>query len=199
MAEPARRLRLVEAAHARDVLTDEQVMERVAKGDREAFAELYDRFGARVFGLIRKVVRDPARSEEVTQEVFTEIWRTATRFDESKGAPRTWILTMAHRRGIDCVRSEQASRNRDVRVGQRDAVRPFDEVAEQVETSMEHERVRAALDSLTELQREAVELAYFKGLTYREVSELLDTPLGTIKTRMRDGLIRLRDTLGVTA
>lgn len=192
-----RRLRAVpDAAPAR--ATDEELLARVAKGDQAAFGELYDRTAGLVYGVIRKVVRDPARSEEVAQEVLTEIWRTATRFDSDKGSASTWMLTMAHRRAIDCVRSVQASRDRDERVGHRDRVRPFDEVSEQVQTNEEHDQVREALDVLTDLQREAVELAYYGGYTYREVSELLDAPLGTIKTRMRDGLIRLRDALGVT-
>jgi RNA polymerase sigma-70 factor, ECF subfamily len=126
------------------------------------------------------------------------VWRTATRFDASRGSAQTWVLTMAHRRAVDRVRSEQASRNRNDRVGHRDQSRAFDEVAEQVETSLEQDQVREALEALTELQREAVELAYYKGYTYREVAEVLDAPLGTIKTRMRDGLIRLRDAMGVT-
>jgi RNA polymerase sigma-70 factor, ECF subfamily len=128
-----------------------------------------------------------------------EVWRTATRFDPSRGSARTWILTIAHRRAIDRVRSEQAARDRLQKVAQRDHQRDFDEVSERVEVRLEQEQVRAALGTLTDLQREAVELAYYQGYTYREVSELLDTPLGTIKTRMRDGLIRLRDALGVGA
>ena len=150
-----------------------------------------------VYGVVRKVVRDPSQSDEVTQEVFVEVWRTATRFEAERGSVTAWVLTMAHRRAIDRVRSEQASRDRTERVGHRDRTRPFDEVSENVETSFEHQQVRAALDHLTDLQREAVELAFYGGYTYREVAELLDAPLGTIKTRMRDGLIRLRDAMGV--
>lgn len=173
-------------------------MAAVARGDQAAFGELYDRVGGTVHGVVRKVVRDPAQSEEVTQEVMVEVWRTAVRFDADKGSVRTWILTMAHRRAIDRVRSEQASRDRDDKVGARETVREFDVVAEEVERHFEHQQVRDALRELTDLQRQAVELAYYGGYTYREVAELLDTPLGTVKTRMRDGLIRLRDTLGVT-
>lgn len=168
-----------------------------SKGDREAYEALFDRVAPKVVGVCRRVVRDPARSEEVAQEVLTEVWRSAKRFDPDKGSAMTWIMTIAHRRSVDCVRSVQASRDRDERVGRRDRDRAFDVVSEEVEIREDHERVRAALDSLTDLQREVVDLAYYGGHTYREVAELLDTPLGTIKTRMRDGLIRLRDAMGV--
>lgn len=176
---------------------DDDLMAAIARGDEEAFAELYDRMAAYVHGVTRRVVRDPAQAEEVTQEVFVEVWRTAARFDGTRGSVRTWVLTMAHRRAVDRVRSEQASRDRTDRMGSRDHDRPFDQVAEDVETRFEHQQVRSALDTLTALQREAVELAFYGGYTYREVAELLDTPLGTVKTRLRDGLIRLRDAMGV--
>lgn len=179
--------------------SDETLLRDVAKGSREAFDELYDRYAGRVHGVIRKVLRDPALSEEVAQEVFVEIWRTATRYDPDRGSASTWIFTMAHRRAVDRVRSVQSARDRTERVGRSEQARPFDEVSEEVETRLEHRQVREALDRLTELQREAVELAYYGGYTYREVAELLGTPLGTVKTRIRDGLIRLRDALGVTA
>ena len=176
---------------------DEHLLLEVARGDQAAYEALFDRVSGQVYGVVRRVVRDPAQSEEVAQEVLVEVWRTAARFDPARGSAGTWILTMAHRRAIDRVRSEQASRDRNHRVGSRQHRREFDEVAEQVEVAFEHEQVRRALGTLTDLQREAVELAYYKGHTYREVAELLDTPLGTVKTRMRDGLIRLRDALGV--
>ncbi|MFP4149022.1 MAG: ECF RNA polymerase sigma factor SigK [Nitriliruptoraceae bacterium] len=179
------------------VQDEEALLAAVARGDQAAFAALYDRIAPLVHGVVRRVVRDPAQSEEVTQEVLVELWRTAVRFDPDRGTARAWILTMAHRRAIDRVRSEQSSRDRTARVAGREHTRPFDDVAEQVETSLEHDRVRTALATLTDLQRQAVELAYYQGYTYREVAELLDTPLGTIKTRMRDGLIRLRDAMGV--
>ncbi len=173
-------------------------MEQVARGDQQAFALLYDRFADRVYGLVRRVLRDPSQSEEVVQEVFVAAWRQARRYDASKGQVATWLLTLSHRRAVDRVRSEQASRNREERVVRGERGRAFDSVAEQVETTLEHEQVRRALDELTDLQREAVELAYFGGNTYREVAELLGAPLGTVKTRLRDGLMRLRDALGVT-
>jgi RNA polymerase sigma-70 factor (ECF subfamily) len=169
----------------------------VAGGDETAFAVLYDRLGGLVHGVARRVLRDVSHAEEVTQEVFVEIWRTASRFDATRGSARTWSLTLAHRRAVDRVRSEQSSRDRNVRVGRRDRVRAFDPVSERVELHDEHDRVRGALDRLTDLQREAVHLAYYGGLTHREVAELLDVPVGTVKTRLRDGLIRLRDAMGV--
>ena len=193
---PDRRLAAVPPV-APGQLEDHELMSAVARGDEAAFAELYDRMARLVYGVVRKVVRDPSQSEEVTQEVFVEVWRTATRFEVGRGSARTWVLTMAHRRAIDRVRSEQASRDRTERVGHRERMRAFDEVAEEVETTFEHQQVRAALDHLTDLQREAVELAFYGGYTYREVAELLGAPLGTVKTRMRDGLIRLRDAMGV--
>ena len=197
MSNASRKLRAAPLGHHEPTLTDDEVLQLVARGDREAFTSLYDRFSGKVYGIVRRVLRDPSQSEEVAQEVFLEVWRQAPRFDLERGSATTWILTMAHRRAIDRVRSEQSSRDRQERVGQRDHVRPFDTVAETVEVRIEHQQVRHALEGLTDLQREAIELAYYGGKTYREVAELLDTPLGTVKTRMRDGLIRLRDTLGV--
>lgn len=173
-------------------------MGEVAKGDQAAFANLYDRIDGQVFGLVRRVLRDPSQSEEVMQEVLLEVWRQATRFDAGRGSAAGWIMTMAHRRAVDRVRSEQASRVREDHVGALDAaMAPFDEVTEGVEARLEQQQVRSALGGLTALQREAIELAYYGGYTYREVAELLDTPLGTVKTRLRDGLIRMRDQLGV--
>jgi RNA polymerase sigma-70 factor (ECF subfamily) len=174
------------------------LMARVARGDTDAFAELYDLMAPRVYGLIRRVLRNPAQSEEVTQEVMVEIWRTATRYDADRGSLTSWVLTMAHRRAIDRVRSEQSSSDREHAVAAASSTTEYDEVAEAVTTNLEVEQVRHCLSSLTELQRESVTLAYYGGYSYREVAELLDAKLATIKARMRDGLIRLRDCLGMT-
>jgi RNA polymerase sigma-70 factor (ECF subfamily) len=190
-----RRSRLLPGADAPVTLDD--LLQRAARGDTAAFEAVYDQMANVVYGVICRVLRDPAQSEEVAQEVLVEVWRTATRFDPDKGGAATWILTMAHRRAIDRVRSAQAAHDREERVAHRDHVPAFDEVAEQVETRLEHEQVRRCLAGLTELQRESVTLAYYGGYTYREVGELLEVPLGTIKTRLRDGLIRLRDCMGV--
>lgn len=173
------------------------LMVRVARGEQAAFAQLYDQLADRVFGLVRRVLRDPAQSEEVTQEVFVELWRTAPHFQPERGSVMTWTMTIAHRRAVDRVRATQAATDRDARVAATQHDRPFDTVADEVAGNLERQQVRRCLDGLTELQRESIGLAYYQGYTYREVSRLLDTPLGTIKTRLRDGLIRLRDCLGV--
>ncbi len=178
--------------------TPAELMARVARGDTDAFSHLYDQMAPRVFGLIRRVLRNPAQSEEVTQEVMVEVWRTATRYDADRGSPTSWILTMAHRRAIDRVRSEQSATDREQAVAAASSTTAYDEVAEAVTTNLEVEQVRHCLSALTELQRESVTLAYYGGYSYREVAELLDAKLATIKARMRDGLIRLRDCLGVT-
>lgn len=177
----------------------EELLDRVARGDEAAFGALYDAFSARVFGLATRVVRDPQQAQDVTQEVFLEIWRRASRFDRTKGSAVSWVLTLAHSRSVDRVRSAQAARVRETTVAQRSTVREVDTVVEQVEASLERRAVRRCLGSLTDLQRESVQLAYYSGYTYAEVATLVKAPLPTVKTRMRDGLIRLRDCLGVTA
>lgn len=174
-----------------------ELLQRVARGDEAAFASLYDLLIGPLFGVIRRVVRDPAQSEEVAQEVMVELWRCAPRYSPSRGSALTWATTVAHRRAVDWVRSAQASADREDRVGRRDVGRPFDEVAEQVSARLEQQQVRRCLDTLTDLQRESVLMAYYGGRTYSEVGETLGVPLGTIKSRLRDGLIRLRDCLGV--
>lgn len=182
-----------------DPATPEELLVRVARGSEAAFERLYDVVAGPVFGLVRRVVRDTAQSEEVTQEVLVELWRTAARFDPARGSALTWTLTMAHRRAVDRVRSAQARADREHRAGVGSAEREFDEVSETVATRLEQTQVRRCLSTLTKLQRESVMLAYYGGRTYSEVAKLLDIPLGTVKTRMRDGLIRLRDCMGVTA
>ncbi|MCZ3386640.1 MAG: ECF RNA polymerase sigma factor SigK [Actinomycetia bacterium] len=172
---------------------------RVAKGDDGAFAELYDVVTPAVFGLARRVIRQAEQAEEVAQEVLLEVWQQAPRFDPGRGTGFAWVMMMTHRRAVDRVRSAQSSIDREARVGQRSLAREHDEVVEVVEGRLEAEAVRECIGTLTDLQRESVTLAYFGGLTYSEGATRLGTPLGTIKTRMRDGLIRLRDCLGVTA
>ncbi|GLY48958.1 ECF RNA polymerase sigma factor SigK [Lentzea sp. NBRC 102530] len=178
--------------------TADDLLTLVARGDEAAFERLYDVVSGSVFGLIRRVVRDQAQSEEVFQEVMLEVWRTATRFDAERGSANAWILTLTHRRAVDRVRSAQAATHREDRAARLDPGRPFDEVSEQVDGKLEQRQVRRCLSFLTDLQRESVLLAYYQGYSYPEVASLLGIPLGTVKTRMRDGLIRLRDCMGVT-
>jgi RNA polymerase sigma-70 factor (ECF subfamily) len=164
----------------------DELLLRVAGGDQRAFEDLYTLVSGPVFGLVKRVVRDPAQSEEVAQEVLLELWRSAARFDPGRGSALAWVLTLAHRRAVD----------------QREALRAtpaFDQVAEEVEAGLEREWVRRCLARLTALQRQSVTLAYYEGYTYREVAERLSLPLGTVKTRMRDGLTRLRHCLGGAA
>ncbi|MEU7702409.1 sigma-70 family RNA polymerase sigma factor [Streptomyces sp. NPDC014891] len=174
-----------------------ELMGRVALGDQQAFTAVFDAVSGPVLGLVRTVLRDAAQSEEVAQEVLVEVWRTAARYQPERGSVMNWVLMLAHRRAVDRVRSEQAASDRERRAALLDHAAAYDEVVEQVEGRLEREQVRRCLRGLTELQHQSVTLAYYRGLTYREVAELLSVPLGTVKARMRDGLIRLRDCLGV--
>ena len=168
-----------------------------SRGDQGAFAALYDATSRRAFGLALRVVRDPAQAEEVTQEAYLEVWRTASRFDPDRGSAVAWLLTIVHRKAVDRVRSAEAASRRDVSYHQQNQPVAHDATAEAAEASLEARRVRGALQNLTEVQREALELAYFGGYTHTEVATMLDLPVGTAKTRIRDGLIRLRDAMGV--
>ena len=173
------------------------LLKRAARGDEAAFAEWYDATSARAFGLAVRVLRDRAQAEEVTQESYLDCWRHASRFDPERGSALSWLLTIVHRKAVDRVRSAEASDRRDTAYGQREVAVAHDETAETATASMEATRVRAALSDLTTKQREAVELAFLGGYTHSEVASMLDLPVGTAKTRIRDGLIRLRDALGV--
>ncbi|MGX7679049.1 ECF RNA polymerase sigma factor SigK [Jatrophihabitans sp. DSM 45814] len=189
----------VDAARAEP--TDELagLLAAASRGEEQAFASLYDKTSPRVYGMVVRVVRDAAQAAEVTQDVYLEVWRQSARFDASRSAVMPWLLMIAHRRAVDRVRSAQSSVVRDNRYAVLSTERPYDSVSEQVQTSLESQRVRKVMDDLTDAQREAVSLAYFGGYTHSEVAELLHIPLGTVKTRIRDGLIRLRDALGVTS
>lgn len=174
------------------------LVQRVAQGDKDAFASLYDLVAPRVHTVTTRVVRDPSMAEEVTQEVMVELWRTAARFDADRGSVTAWAVTIAHRRSVDRVRSTQASRDRDQRDVDRSPGSDHDVVAEEVAVTLERDELTEALDTLTGTQREAIELAYWSGYTYREVAQVLDVPEGTVKTRIRDGMARLRSRMDQT-
>lgn len=173
-------------------LTLDDALELVSTGDRSAFSDLYDEVAPMVYGMALRITRAPAFAEEVSQEVFVQIWQQAGRFDRSKGSAKSWIATLAHRRAVDAVRRNQSAMDRDAAVP---VDTPGPDAAEQAVVADEHDRVRAALGGLSEVQREAITLAYYGGLTYREVAERLDSPVGTVKTRIRDGLHQLRSHL----
>ncbi|MEV0453561.1 ECF RNA polymerase sigma factor SigK [Catellatospora methionotrophica] len=176
----------------------ESLLRAVARGDEAAFTRLYELVAPRVYGLARRVVRDPAQAEEVAQEALVEVWRTASRFDPARGSATAWVFTITHRRAVDRVRSEQAALDRVQRMAPEATQTPADEVVEQATARVQRQQVRRCIKTtLTDLQREAITLAYYGGYTYQQVAQLLGAGLPTVKTRMRDGLIRLRDCLGV--
>lgn len=174
------------------------LLERVADHDADAFAAFYDHTKARVFGLVTRVVRDRGYSEETTQEVYLQVWQNAAKFNPAAGSALAWLSTLAHRRAVDRVRAEQAGTQRESRYGAATAERASDVVADSAIIRDERRRVTECLDSLTDTQRECIELAYYGGLTYVQVSDRLSANLATIKSRMRDGLRGLRNCLGLT-
>jgi RNA polymerase sigma-70 factor (ECF subfamily) len=175
--------------------TEATLLARVATGDRRAFSELYDRMQHRVLGLTIRILKDAAQSEEVAQEVFLEVWQCASRFDAERGSAVAWILHKTHGKAVDRVRSSQAHQLRDLRIGIRDLAAPAENVSDVVELKVESERVGRALHALPAAQREAVRLAHLEGYSHSEVSELLHVPIGTVKTRIRTGILKLREEL----
>ena len=171
------------------------LIERVQHGDQDAFAEVYDAVAPMVFSAVSRVLRDPAMSEEVTQEVFVEIWTHAARFDPEKASVSTWAVTIARRRAIDRVRTEQSQRNRVEQLGRRrpEAVTLTDDAAV---TRIEGQRVDRAIADLPPDQREIIELAFIEGLSHSTIAARLGLPLGTVKGRVRGGLQRLSSAMG---
>jgi RNA polymerase sigma-70 factor (ECF subfamily) len=196
-ADPAARSQVpgreAEAAHLAELVA------RSSRGHEEAFSELYDLTASRIYGLVLRVLRSADHAAEVTQEVFVEVWRQSARYAPDKGSVLAWMSTMAHRRAVDRVRSVVSEVARDEHYAVTAVVREADRVWEDVEQKLDTERVRKGMASLTAIQREALGLAYFGGYTQTQVASLLKLPLGTVKTRIRDGLIGLRDALGVEA
>ena len=184
-----------EASNADPTLTD--LLLRVAQGDRSAFASFYQQTSKRVYGLARRVLIDPELSEDATQEVYLQVWNSADRFNPAAGSPMAWLMTLAHRRAVDKVRSEQSATDREARYGAATQSIDHDDVVDTVTQRLEAETVVKCLDTLTATQQESVRLAYYGGLTYREVAEKLGVAIPTIKSRIRDGLLRLKTCLGV--
>ena len=171
-------------------------MASCALGDEIAFAELYDLTLRRVYGTVLRVLRSPEHAEEVTQEVYVDIWRQAPKYAAEKGSVVAWVATMAHRRAVDRVRSVSSEIARDERYAYTDTERESDEVWDSVAQHHDVDRVRSALVTLTPIQQQAVQLAYYDGLTQSQIATVLHLPLGTVKTRIRDGLRRLATVLG---
>lgn len=176
----------------------DELLRRVARQDVDAFATFYDQTRARVYGLVTRVLRDRGYSEETTQDIYLQVWRTADAYNPAAGSPMSWLLTLAHRRAVDRVRSEQAASQRESRYGAANVEPPFDQVADSAILSDERRQVTDCLGALTDTQREAIQLAYYDGLTYVQVSEQLSANLATIKSRMRDAILGLRRCLGLT-
>lgn len=181
------------SATGRPARAAEELLVATGQGDVDAFATLYEILAPRVYGLVLRTLRDRHEAEEVAQEVLLQVWQTADRFDPARGSARSWVMTLAHRRAVDRVRSGAGSRRRDAAHAVSLDLPAYDETAAAAHASLDAQLVRAALAGLTPLQRQAVELAYFGGYTHQEVSRLLRVPLGTAKARIRDGLLRLRD------
>ncbi|MEU7766130.1 ECF RNA polymerase sigma factor SigK [Nocardia sp. NPDC049190] len=164
-------------------------------GDRAAFTEFYQLTSPRVFGITVRILRSHAAAEEVTQEVYLQVWSMADRYDATLASPLGWILMLAHRRAVDRVRAESSATSRDLVYAHAHLGRDHDVVAESVAQRIEEQQVAGCLDALTPTQREAIALAYYSGYTYREVADRLAVPLPTVKTRIRDGLKRLEKCL----
>ena len=171
----------------------------IAARDEEAFSEMYRQTSSLVYGVALRVTRDSVLAQDVLQETFLQVWQEASRFDSALGSLRGWLMTIAHRRAVDRVRREQSARVRDTTYGLQSIDRDHDSVAEVVELRAEHRRVRAALETLSPIQRAAIDLAYVQGMTQSQVADELGIPLGTAKTRLRDGLLKLRESIGVSA
>jgi RNA polymerase sigma-70 factor, ECF subfamily len=176
-----------------------ELMGRIANGDQTAFADFYDATSRTVYGIVLRVLRDRAQAEEVAQEVYVEAWTSAPRFDAELGSPTGWLNTIAHRKAVDRVRSSERNLAREQRHFNAEAQQVTADTSDIVVAQDESQRVREALDQLPEAQRTALRMAYFEGRTYREVAEFLELPLGTVKTRIRDAMKRLRHHLGEAA
>jgi RNA polymerase sigma-70 factor (ECF subfamily) len=189
----------VVASHPGTTAADHTALERMARGDSEGLAELYDRHGRLVYSLALRILRDQGDAEDVVQEVFSQAWREASRYRASRGNVVAWLMTLARSRAIDRLRGRR-SRPEPMAdpaavVDMPDLAQPVDE---QLALSGQAEQIRSALEELSLLQRVAIELAFYEGLTHAEIAERLELPLGTVKTRIRQGLLKLKDRLAGT-
>ncbi|MHA7294359.1 ECF RNA polymerase sigma factor SigK [Arthrobacter sp. HLT1-21] len=184
------------SANTGDTLVE--LLYKTGQGNEEAFTLFYRNTAGRVHGLARRVIRDPDLSSDTSQEVYLQVWRTAALYDPSVGSPMAWLMMITHRRAVDRVRSEQSATNRAARYGVAVLVTDYDCTVETVMHRVEVESVVGCLKTLTSMQRESIQLAYYGGLTYREVAETLGVPLSTVKSRIKDGLLRLKTCMGVS-
>jgi RNA polymerase sigma-70 factor (ECF subfamily) len=177
-----------------DEVSDAQLVTSIARYSEVALAEAYRRHGGAVFGLAKRVLANPTDAEDVTQEVFLRLWNQPDRFDPARGSLRSFLLAQAHGRAVDAVRSSSSRRAREARDALRTAESPYDMQREVWDLAVA-DQVASAMGELPEEERRAIELAYFNGHTYREVAELLDQPEGTVKSRIRNGMRRMRAVL----
>ncbi|HYP51756.1 MAG TPA: sigma-70 family RNA polymerase sigma factor [Pyrinomonadaceae bacterium] len=175
-------------------IPDADLLRAVARGDEESLAAIYDRYRTILFGLLFRILGNRAEAEDVLQEVFVQVWQRARDFDENRGKAFTWLVTLARSRAIDRLRS-LGSRSRTIEAATKESA---DAVGDAIEDAINNERgevVRAALKELPEEQRAALLMAYFDGFSQSEIAERTNTPLGTVKTRMRTGMTKLREVL----
>ncbi|WP_019483753.1 ECF RNA polymerase sigma factor SigK [Arthrobacter sp. TB 23] len=172
-----------------------EYLHRISRGDHDAFTAFYHQTARQVYGLTRRIIVDTEMAKEATQDIYLIVWQEAHRYNQALGTPTAWLMTIAHRRTVDKVRAEQSSTNRAAHWATYNHTPDYDTVAETVATKIEAQTVSTCLKSLSHLQREAINLAYYQCMTYRQVSEHLSIPLSTIKTRIRDGLKSLRTCL----
>ncbi|AYF79236.1 sigma-70 family RNA polymerase sigma factor [Nocardia yunnanensis] len=172
-----------------------QLIAEISGGDRDAFTELYRMTSHRVYGLALRILGNRATAEEIAQEVYLQVWSLAARYDPGLASPIGWLMMLTHRRAVDRVRREHATETRDIAYGRRTMERGHDVVAETVDLRADRRAVLGCLDTLTQRQRDTIVLAYYGGLTYSDVADRLEVPVGTVKSRIRDGLERLRTCL----
>ena len=178
---------------------DRELVQRIGRGDEDAFRGLFGRYAPTAMALARRVARQPFLAEEIVQEAFLAVWRNPGGYDQQRGSVRAWLMGMVHHRAVDAVRREESQRRRaEESMGSDPVVSPdpADEVADQVDLPEERKAVRAALDGLPDEQRQVIELMYFGGLSQSRISEQLGLPLGTVKSRTLLGMRRLRGAIG---